>query len=149
MRRIAKWWSLPAWERRAYLRLMLLLPFVWIGLRVRGFSRMRQWADGATATGGPTWLSGLSRSEVLDAAQRCATLTEVAAHNGLYRANCLHQSLALCRLLRGQRIAAELKMGVRRDRGAFGAHAWVEVHGQPIGTPAPGYTAFDNLETAP
>lgn len=46
---------------------------------------------------------------------------------------CLTRSLALCSLLRERGHEAEVKIGVRREHGAFLAHAWVVLHGDVLG----------------
>jgi len=46
------------------------------------------------------------------------------------RALCLEQSLALYALLRRSAVPARLRLGVQSY--PFGAHAWVEVHGEPL-----------------
>ncbi|HYH46731.1 MAG TPA: lasso peptide biosynthesis B2 protein [Thermoanaerobaculia bacterium] len=43
--------------------------------------------------------------------------------------NCLVQSLALDRMLRGRGHPAEVRIGVKRESGALAAHAWVEYEG--------------------
>jgi hypothetical protein len=140
--RIQKWWSLPALERRAFLHLSLLLVVVWVGLRACGFTRMRRWAEARPARHSKQFV-GITNPEFFRIAQRSALLTEMAARRGIYRANCLHQSLALCYLLRRKGICAVLVMGVRLADTHLDAHAWVELDGQMLGSPAPGYAAFD------
>jgi hypothetical protein len=149
VRRLAQWGVLPAWERKAFLRLALLLPLVWVGLRTAGFSRMCRWAQAKPAAREPTRLSEPTKPETIQAARRYASLTTIAARHGLYEANCLHQALALCRLLRRQDISADLKVGVRIAGTALDAHAWVELDGQVLGEPVSGYQAFDRLGTPP
>ncbi|MGH9029042.1 MAG: lasso peptide biosynthesis B2 protein [Acidimicrobiales bacterium] len=48
---------------------------------------------------------------------------------------CLLRSLVLVRILSARRIDSRLVLAVRRRPPS--AHAWVEVHGQPVSTPAP------------
>ena len=48
--------------------------------------------------------------------ERCAELAAIAARHGLYRANCLHQSLALCSLLRRDGLQTRLRIGVEQIR---------------------------------
>jgi hypothetical protein len=58
-----------------------------------------------------------------------------AAAWNLLSATCLARSLVLCRLLRSEGLAADLRIGVARPGGAFRAHAWVEHHGVALGEP--------------
>ena len=48
------------------------------------------------------------------------------------RTNCLEQSLVLCWLLRRRGIAADLRIGARKDSDRFEAHAWVELNSQVL-----------------
>lgn len=48
------------------------------------------------------------------------------------KGRCLSQSLALRFLLGRQGIVCELKIGVRRNKGAFEAHAWLEWNGELV-----------------
>jgi hypothetical protein len=83
-------------------------------------------------------------------AQRCTELTAIAARNGIYTANCLHQSLALCRVLRHQGLQAILRIGVLPRSSPFQAHAWVELEGVPLGHQSVAeYEAFEQLTAKP
>jgi len=57
-----------------------------------------------------------------------ARLVHSAAGWNPVPARCLPRALVLYRLLAGQGLAAELRIGVARHGGHFTAHAWVE-HG--------------------
>ena len=59
--------------------------------------------------------------------------TRAAARRHLLPVRCLPQALCLRRLLAGAGIHADLRIGVRREGEALGAHAWVEVAGRPVG----------------
>lgn len=81
-----------------------------------------------------------------------ARLVFWAARYGLWRGNCLSQSLTLLRLLRGRAINAQLRIGVRRTDTEFQAHAWVELNGAPLNdTPnvAQRYVPFAALADLP
>lgn len=43
-----------------------------------------------------------------------------------FEATCLKHSLIFCRVRRRSGLPAELRIGVQKKDGAFGAHAWVE-----------------------
>jgi hypothetical protein len=122
-------------------RLFFLLPQVWVGLRVKGFVRMHRWVE--CPAPGRRYLDAAIR--IVGFPEQCASLTAFMAKRGLYQANCLHQSLALCRLLRRFNVPAVLRVGARRDAKGFQAHAWVEVDGMILGQMEHGYTPFDSL----
>jgi hypothetical protein len=92
-------------------------------LKARGFGPSVAWARGRAArAAGP----GLAPEQV----ERAAHHVAVAAAFFPGRAVCLEQSLALYVLLRGRGVPAELRIGVQVY--PFQAHAWVELHGQPV-----------------
>ncbi len=79
-------------------------------------------------------------------ARRHARAVDVAAGNVPFRARCLERSLALWRLLRRRRMAAELRIGVRKSERDLEAHAWVELAGRVVNDRADvhrRYAAFD------
>ena len=82
------------------------------------------------------------------AARQVLMAHELALKQGGYHGTCLTRSLALVWLLRGQGLAGELRIGVRREAGEFLAHAWVEHDGTPLND-APGiayaFAVFDHL----
>ncbi|HVG45749.1 MAG TPA: lasso peptide biosynthesis B2 protein [Longimicrobium sp.] len=104
-------------------RCALALLAVRARLKARGFGPAVAWARrrGAAAAG-----SGLASEEVARAASHVA----VAAAFFPGRAVCLEQSLALYVLLRRRGVPAELRLGVQVY--PFYAHAWVELHGEPL-----------------
>jgi hypothetical protein len=65
-------------------------------------------------------------------AQRLGRLVNIASRHGPYSATCLRQSLALWWLLRRRGVTAELRIGVGKEEEQILAHAWVELHGNPI-----------------
>lgn len=139
LRRLEQWRSLAPGERRLLLWLAVLLPLIGAALRLLDYNRSR------------TLLERLSQASkrpmpadppaaTADTAQRLARLVSIAANHGPYRATCLRQSLALWWLLRRRGIAAELRIGVRKEQGELQAHAWVEHGGQALND-AQGVTA--------
>ncbi len=82
-------------------------------------------------------------------AQRHAELTAIAARHGLYKANCLHQSIALCWLLRKQGLFSQIRIGVLPNTKPLQAHAWVELDGLALGQTVDQYKAFDRLNSDP
>lgn len=69
--------------------------------------------------------------------QVALAVSRAAAHHVLPM-TCLPRALALQRMLRARGIAAQLRIGVRKestDVGGIAAHAWIEVAGVPLGEP--------------
>ncbi len=137
--------ALPAWERYVLFRQMLSLALtrLWLhrcGLRatIKQLGAIRQQRQQA---GLPAGLQPLSY------AQRCATLTAMAAQNGPVRANCLPQALALHDLLKRRGIASELRIAVLPGSTPLEAHAWVEMDAVPLGgNPPEGYRLIEQLD---
>ena len=142
---LKQWRGLAPWERGVLLRLAWRLPAVWIRLRVYGFKTVFQAIETEKRpTPAAPIPPGLTPAHF---ARRCAQLCEVAARHGLYRANCLHQSLALCSFLRRTGLKARLQIGVLPGSKPFQAHAWVELDSVPLGKAVNAYRAFPELNT--
>ncbi len=144
LRRFSRWWALSPWERWVLVRLVVLLPQVWVGLRVAGFVRMRRWAENAKTTASRTTTTFPADPDEAYF-HRCAELTAIAARYGFYQANCLHQSLALCRLLRRLGVPSHLCIGVKKGAGSLQAHAWVEVNDCVLGPTTEEFSRFESL----
>jgi hypothetical protein len=107
----------------------VLLPLLGISLRLRGFSKTKEWVEsrlGANA-GARTESSGAEAS-----LERTCRMVNAAARYGISRPTCLEESLALWYLLRDQGVAASLRIGVRKQTEKFEAHAWVEHNGKAL-----------------
>jgi len=121
-----RYWSLSEQERGLLLRAFALLPLTAMALRLVGFRRWRA----ALSRLAPTEPSPAEK-EAQDSHERAALtarMVRAASREGLRKGNCLEQSLVLWWLLRRQGLAAELRIGVRKQAARFEAHAWVE-HG--------------------
>lgn len=73
-------------------------------------------------------------------------LVRAAVRHSVGHPTCLEESLALWWLLGRQGIAAELRIGVRKQGEKFEAHAWVEREGTALNEPESlheHYAAFD------
>lgn len=125
--RLQRFWRLSAAERRLLLRAMVLLPLTGVALRLVGF-RCWQAALARLAPAG-TRLSDDPSQDSLERACVTARMVQAAERHGLGRPNCLRQSIVLWCLLRRQGVAAELRVGGRKQDGRFEAHAWVEHRG--------------------
>jgi hypothetical protein len=112
-------------ERGLLLRALALLPAISIGLRLAGFRRMQK----VLARWLPEGASGVPPTDLTPPAHRIARLVVVAGRKGIFRANCLEQSLTLWWLLRRRGFEAELRIGARKRDEIFEAHAWVELEG--------------------
>ncbi len=121
---------LSGFERGVVLESMAGLAATWLGLRLAGFRRWKNALD---------WLAPRVNSEALapeaslaKSARVIARMEAAAARNLFFSTNCLEQSLVLWWLLRLRGIAAELRVGARKDSGRFEAHSWVEFDGKVL-----------------
>jgi len=75
-----------------------------------------------------------AREDDLSRAQLISRAVAIAGNHGIYKANCLKQSLLLWWLLARRGILSELKLGTQKSpQESFSAHAWVEYNGEVLG----------------
>lgn len=79
-------------------------------------------------------------------ARAIARMVRIAAEHGVYRANCLQQSLVLSCLLRSESIESEIRFGARKEGSQLQAHAWVECFGVAINEEDDGCQRFFPFE---
>jgi hypothetical protein len=95
---------------------------------------------GSLAT--PTVVPGVADAARLPEARRAALAVLRAARFGVFRPQCLVRSMALSKMLEDRGIGgAIVRVGVKRVKGEFLAHAWVELAGETLGD------ADDNVGT--
>jgi hypothetical protein len=122
-------------EGSALLGALLRLAAVELRLRREGFRRMVERAPMPVTT--PS-----ARDDAHARAGRYAGLLERASRVPFLRGRCLQRSLALHLWLRGEGLASDLRIGVRKDGGALRAHAWVELGGQVVNDHPAAVAAF-------
>jgi hypothetical protein len=121
-RKRAAWRALSPSERRLLLRAAALVLVAEASLRVVGLRATRRLLLREPRS---------SRSAL--SAERVTYVTDIAARNVPLTVACLGRSIALARLLSGQGIRSELRIGVRKRASALEAHAWLDVEGAPEG----------------
>lgn len=143
-RSIRRFLELSRAERWLLFQAMVTLPLISLGFEVLGPGRCYRGLERSV----PAAANGTSDSLRIS---RTAWLVRIAARRGLIGASCLTRSMTLWWLLRRQRIAAELRIGVRRRGGRLEAHAWTEHQGRVLDDDAgvaQRYSPFDDLHTA-
>ena len=100
-----------------------------LGLRTRPFSDMQGFAARVAKRPIP------SPEQTEDLIRALKAAVDHARYNHLYPMTCLRRALTLQKLLSERGIAAELKIGVRKEAGQLSAHAWLEYQGKPLGEP--------------
>jgi hypothetical protein len=126
--------------RRLFLRAAVVLPFVSMSLRWRGFR--------ATQASLRNDLSPSLAANPVTIEQIAMTVQMVraASRHGFVRASCLEESLTLWWLLAKQGISSDLRIGVRKDAQSFEAHAWVERDGVALNEPEARHVHYSAFE---
>ena len=143
MSKLAKFLQLPHAEKWLFTQAIVLLPLNVVALRLVGF---RRWLAILTALAPAQGRPAAPADETT--ARHAARLVKAAAAHGLYRANCLPQSLAIWWLLRRRGIESDLRIGARKEAGRFEAHAWVDYSGRALNDSADvqqHFTPFDRI----
>ena len=136
-RRLGQLMALSLHEWRLLLASMLLLPLSGFKSTQKIMSRFLPVVRGKDVSEGHTFAG----------AGVIARMVSVAARHGIYRANCLKQSLVLWWLLGRRGIPSEIKIGVNKEgAGPLNAHAWVECDGQALNDSEDGRQRFSAFE---
>jgi hypothetical protein len=128
MRELRRYLRLTSFERRIVVQSFAGLVLTRVGLRVVGFGAWKRVAAALARVrrdddGGNT-----------DSVSAAVVRMHAAAERRLFfKPSCLEHALVLWWLLRRQGVAAELRVGGRKEQGRFEAHAWVEAGGAPVG----------------
>lgn len=130
LRRFSK---LPAFERGMFVRAVLLLPVTACAVRLVRLTTVMRWAE--SLSGCKRLRAKQSPQETHQQALAARRMLETASRYGLARGNCLSKSLVLWHLLRRKGVAANLRVGGRKEDRQFAAHAWVELDGVVINDP--------------
>ena len=125
--RLRRFRELPAPARRIFLRAAALLPWVALRLRVQGFRVTKNWLQSFAKNN-----SANNSQETAEQAQLTVRMVRAAARHGIGHPSCLEESLVLLHFLNAQGIAAQLRIGVKKNAPRFEAHAWVECDGKPL-----------------
>lgn len=110
-----------------------------LSLRALDYQRTRRLVEWLTRHARPR----TATEDDLRNAERLAQLAAIAGHRGLVQATCLRQALMVYGMLRRRGLQPELKLGVRREKDIFSAHAWVELEGQRLAQSEVRFAAFD------
>jgi hypothetical protein len=140
--RLRRFSALERPARGLFLRAVVLLPLVVLSLRWRGFRE--------TQAALQRFLSKANPEPDAAFASKIAALTahmvNAADRHGLVHPSCLSKSLTLWWLLGRQGIPSRLRIGIRKEKEKFEAHAWVERNGTALNEPDEPhhhYAAFD------
>jgi hypothetical protein len=122
MRTWRAYWRLDRSDRWLAIETAAGLAATRIGLRVAG---LRRWK--ALFTRRVVRKVSPAAAEAIVVARRVARIQEAVTRHLTWHASCLERSLVLWWQLNRRGIAAEMRVGARKEAGRFEAHAWVEV----------------------
>jgi hypothetical protein len=140
--RLRRFSALERPAQKLFLRALVLLPVVTLSLRWRGFRD----TQAALQRFLPNPNQEPDTTLVSKAAALTAHMVNAADRHGLVHPSCLAKSMALWWLLGRQGIPSHLRIGIRKEKEEFEAHAWVERDGNALNEPDDHhhhYSAFD------
>jgi transglutaminase superfamily protein len=120
------------------LRAVLLLPFLTLSLRLRGFRATQRFLQKSLTAANGDLPQETANQRMAIASQ----MVRAAARICPIRSTCLERSLCLWWLLARQNIATQFRIGIKKDGAEFSAHAWVERNGEAIGEPDASHLHF-------
>jgi Transglutaminase-like superfamily len=112
---------LSAGDWRLLAEAIVVMPYIEVALRVMPLDRL-------LATLGR---EARVREQDLNL-ERTARLVDVLLRRYPFHPSCLKKSLVLFALARRRGLPAQLRIGVRKDRGELLAHAWIECAGRTL-----------------
>lgn len=115
--------------RKLFWRAAVLLASVGVSLRTKGFRRTSEKLRKNLLTAPKEAVVATAWAESVE---RTCRMVKAGARYGWGHPTCLEQSLVLWYLLQRQKIPARFRIGVRKDKRKFEAHAWVEYEGRPL-----------------
>ncbi len=128
--------------QKLFLCALAMLPAISLSLRWSGFGATQGRLKRLLPTSPPEQSS--------DAVSKWLALTprmiNAADRHGPVHPSCLVKSLTLWWLLERRGIRSQLRIGIRKEKGGFEAHAWVEREGVALNEPEERhrhYAAFD------
>lgn len=120
------------------MRAVLLLPFLTMSLRLRGFRATQRFLQNRAGRPAPAMTEEAIRERVA----LTSRMVLAAGRNSPIPSTCLERSLGLRWLLARQNVATQFRIGVKKDGEKFSAHAWVERNGVAIGEPGGSHLHF-------
>ena len=116
---------MPSRDRKLFLQVALIVPFIEMSLRLVGFKRASSWLRRFART---TETAANPEAEV----ERHRRLLFLLHRRIPFVGGCLARAIAIWFLLQRKGIATDLRFGVRRRTGTLEVHAWVEYKEKPL-----------------
>lgn len=117
------------YERKLLAASLVLLPATMVAHRILGYRRLQSLLERfLPASASTTDTAGAD----LTLAESVSRVVRIASNRLLPHPTCLQQSIYLRWLLARMGLAADLRIGVRKSRDRFEAHAWIEYRGRVL-----------------
>src|SRR5437660_3634713 len=142
--RLRRFSALERPAQELFLRAVVLLPLVALSLRWRGFRATQAALQRFLSKANP----GPAAALLGKSAAVTARMVNAADRHGLVHPSCLAKSLALWWLLGRQGISSHLRIGIRKEKEKFEAHAWVECDGIALNEPDEHHCHYAAFDTA-
>jgi hypothetical protein len=110
-------------DRRLAAETAMALLATRVGLRLAG---LRRWRERMVPRMPAQDAAAIAAASV-EGGRKVAAIQEAVSRHLPWQPTCLEKSLVLWRQLGRRGIAAELRIGARKEAGRFEAHAWVEM----------------------
>jgi len=125
MRRVCKFFYLPAVDKRLLVRSLILLWVIRLGQWLLPFQTLSRLLG---------YLIRPSKTRHLGSipSQDSIAWAVTAASRYVFKTTCLTQALTLQILLQKEGYDATLRIGIARNEGQFQAHAWIESQGDVL-----------------
>jgi hypothetical protein len=119
-----------------FLRAAVFLPAVSVSLKILGFQATQKSLFGFLRdSANRPHLDFIEPFQENEHARLAARMVNAAVYHIWPASSCLEKSLALWWILRTQGICSELRIGGRKIKDKFEAHAWVEREGAALNEP--------------
>lgn len=129
--RLRRFSALERQARKLFLRAAVMLPLVSVSLRLRGFRATQATLQQLLSSANLQEDSAIASKQVA----LTAHMVNSADRHGWVHPSCLAKSLTLWWLLGREGIASHLRIGIRKEKEKFEAHAWVERDGAALNEP--------------
>jgi hypothetical protein len=124
-------------ERVLLLQSLLMLPVTALSIKILGVQKWQKTLVKLTLNSKSSSVLNSRKRDPsiystdlrIQEARQIARIVRAAANHGLYKANCLEQSLVLWSLLKRSGLESEIRFGARKEDDELQAHARVECLG--------------------
>lgn len=128
LEKLRRFSALESSAQKLFLQSLALLPLVSFSLRCGGFRATQTTLQKTIGNSLPKQDPGYVSQRIA----LTAHMVNAADRHGVFHPSCLAKSLTLWWLLGRQGIDARLRIGIRKERDNFEAHAWVEREGTAV-----------------